>query len=488
MRRGAKPGSGSRSKLLLSQSRSWVLFTGRSLASIPLGKDSKTGASTAWNFVSGVVSGAWNFIRDNVFNPIVNFVMAILTPIWNVLSEVISTVWNTISTVIGAAWNWIRDNVLQPLWDFISSYIIPIFQLIGAIVEIVFTLIGLAIYYAWTSVIWPVFKAIWNFINNDLGSVFNWLYENVVKPVWNAIQTAISWAWNNVIKPVFDAIWGFLKNTLGPVFSWLYDNVIQPVWNAIQTAVSFAWNNVIKPVFDAINNFLRNVVGPAFTWLRDNVITPVWNGISSTITGVWNTITSAIRTGVNFAIGAFNSLAGAVNSIGDKLHIGIHVDPMPLIGPPQMAAGGVIPQAPRAGGVFNKVRAIVGEGSNQFPEYVIPTDPRFRGRALELLKQANVRMLADGGVVGTAGAVLDDLGGWLDTATGKVKSGMANSVLNPIFAAVEKTLQAIPITFIRDMIYAVENDIRSWVAGDTKKGIQWRFDQGQPGRQLDSCW
>lgn len=75
--------------------------------------------------------------------------------------------------------------------------------------------------------------------------------------------------------------------------------------------------------------------------------------------------------------------------------------------PPAGARGGVIKGGVAyfaGGGLFNQATAIVGEGNA--PEYVIPTDRKYRGRALGLWQQAGAALMAEGGTVGGDGASL----------------------------------------------------------------------------------
>ena len=125
------------------------------------------------------------------------------------------------------------------------------------------------------------------------------------------------------------------------------------------------------------------------------------NAIYNTIAFIWNAIAGVIEGGVNFFIKAFNLVASAVNAVADFLHIDekyrvtemgeismprlneqAPVNTGPGVGVTPMAAGGVAP-IDRRGGAYNVPRAIVGEGSKIYPEYVIPTDPQYRNRALE---------------------------------------------------------------------------------------------------------
>ncbi|MFI1830676.1 M23 family metallopeptidase [Streptomyces sp. NPDC020412] len=60
---------------------------------------------------------------------------------------------------------------------------------------------------------------------------------------------------------------------------------------------------------------------------------------------------------------------------------------------------------------MNRPTAIVGEGNPAHPEFVIPTDPKFRGRALSLWQAAGTQLMADGGIVGWLGDKAQKIGG-----------------------------------------------------------------------------
>lgn len=77
-----------------------------------------------------------------------------------------------------------------------------------------------------------------------------------------------------------------------------------------------------------------------------------------------------------------------------------------------LATGGVM-RAGTGGGRVNSITAIVGEEAPRWPEYVIPTNPQHRRRALDLMSQASgdlgVAGLAAGGVVGA----WEERGNWV---------------------------------------------------------------------------
>jgi hypothetical protein len=94
----------------------------------------------------------------------------------------------------------------------------------------------------------------------------------------------------------------------------------------------------------------------------------------------------------------------------------------------------------------NRPTAIVGEGNPRYPEYVIPTDPKYRSRALSLHQAAGTQLLESGGVLGgawdwTKDTVSDVIGkgiNWAKTGAdllihpSKVWTGLMKPILNRV--------------------------------------------------------
>src|SRR5690606_10531623 len=131
--------------------------------------------------------------------------------------------------------------------------------------------------------------------------------------------------------------------------------------------------------FQAIRNFIKDKLGPVFTDLKDTAGNSL-NKIKNIAKTAGEQLANFCTTGVNLVIEAFNTLAKGVKWVGEKLGIEITINTIPDIQPLKLAKGGIVPTDPE-GGLYAGVRAIVGEGSNVWPEYVIPTDPRYRSRA-----------------------------------------------------------------------------------------------------------
>src|SRR5690606_18258144 len=241
----------------------------------------------------------------------------------------------------------------------------------------------------------------------------------VVQAVWAKIQGAISWAWHVIIKPIWDAVWGFIANTLLPWFQSLWEKV-KSVWQKISDKITNVWNWIRDHIWNPLINFIVEKFIPKFLELKDKVV-DVWNKIKDKAKAIWNKVLSIVEGAINGIIDIINVFIRAINSIADTIGIDFeireirHVD---LVGGggdrrrgrgarggggsmSLMAEGGVVPhQEIGSGFVTNRPRAIVGEGSRIHPEYVIPTDPKHRSRALSLFEQLGYALMDKGGYLG----------------------------------------------------------------------------------------
>ncbi|MDT0451872.1 hypothetical protein [Streptomyces hesseae] len=333
--------------------------------------------STIW---ATVIQPAFSWLADVIMVRVAPAVLWLwqnaFLPAFQMIGQVVSAVWfGVLQPVLLALWSVIANTLFPIVRDFAMVVVWPMFQLIGQVIKTV-----------WLDVIWPTLQLFWSFIKNILWPVIVLLYDAVVKPTFDLIGAAIVVAWSYVIRPAVDAFAWFLKNVLGPTISWLYNSIVKPVWRWISDAIVWGWENAIQPAFSALKDGISSI-SSAFAHAKDGIAV------------AWKKIEGATKDPINFVIGTvwnsgvldiWNTLTGWIPGIGDKLKM----EKLPLL-----AAGGPLPVRP---GVFNQPTAIVGEGNPRYPEYVIPTDPRYRARALGLLQAAGTQMLAKGGVLGSA--------------------------------------------------------------------------------------
>lgn len=328
--------------------------------------------------------------------------------------------------------------LLPPIVNLVAqliTFLVPILRvLIGVVVQVVSTLLKLLIPVIefLVTVISAVANGISWFIRNVLGPVFRWLYYNVVKPVFGFIGTLIKTWWNVTVKPIFNLVKWVISNVVAPAIRWLWSNIVKPVFTQIGNHVRWAWNTLIKPAFNAIRSVINNIIAPAVRWLWNTIIKPTFSKIGSHIKWVWENVirrafdavkTAVGRVGTAFARGAsairtaWSKVADyakkpinfVIGTVYNKGIIGLWNKVMGWLKLPGSLKLGTFPMLESGGELsrvqpmkVNRPKAIVGEGNPRYPEYVIPTDPKYRGRASALWAAAggDMQLLAKGGLIG----------------------------------------------------------------------------------------
>lgn len=255
---------------------------------------------------------------------------------------------------------------------------------------------------------------------NAIAAPFRWLWHNVMVPVWKGIQAAVhpfvimfnvwslmiraaikvvgiiaTWLWRNAIAPAFRGI----QAVVGAVWRWVKANVLGPFSEGFRTVgrwASWLWHTALAPAWHGIQTVLHN----AWSWINAHVVSPMIRVFTKTIPDAFkkgaslagkgfDAIRNLAKKPVNFLIGTVydNGIRAFVGRIANWVNGKKSSNPLPYV--PQLAAGGV----------FNTPTAIVGEGNPAYSEYVIPTDPRHRSRALALYSQLGTQLMAGGGVI-----------------------------------------------------------------------------------------
>lgn len=210
-------------------------------------------------------------------------------------------VWNrivTIGTKIQAAFNFVMN--ANPILR-IGSIILAV----GAALVWFFTqtetgkniwagfvgFLGDAWDWLWNDILSPVFT----WIGEAWGNLTQWFadaWNNTLKPVWDAISTAALWLWNTVLSPVFTWIGDHWKYVILGI-QWYWNNVLKRVWDAVSVAAQWLWNSVLSPVFTWIGNTWSNILD-GMKWAWDNVLRPAWDAIVRAAQWMWNNVLSPI--------------------------------------------------------------------------------------------------------------------------------------------------------------------------------------------------
>lgn len=299
--------------------------------------------------------------------------------IWIILKPVLGVILGLIGLILSALIGAIAGGI-KPFIEAIGGIIAGIIRVIRGIVEF---LVG-------------VFTGDWGKAWQGIKDIFLGLWD----AIWSALKGIVLTIWG-LIKGLVEGIWNFFK--------WLWDelvghSIIPDMINGIASwfnkMVEFAklpFKLLKDLIFEAIDlikdkfnqwidrfNWVKGQIGLVIDWLKGRF----WETVNTWI-DVYNNIRGWIDTFVNkfneiknrFSFwglfdGIKDAFKSAINWVIDKwnsLHFGIGgID----IGTPNI-------QKLAKGGVTSGV-AIVGEGRPQYPEYVIPTDPSYRKRAVQL--------------------------------------------------------------------------------------------------------
>jgi hypothetical protein len=296
----------------------------------------------------------------------------------------------------------------------------PIVVVIGAIILAIGLLVA-AVLWAWNHWAW---------------------FRTSVTAVWRAVQTAavafVVWTqlkfipfFTRTLPAVFTGLltwvrghWPLILTLLaGPI--GLAVLAIVRHWDDIEGAFSNSWSWLRKNVLNPMGGFFTKTIPGWAGSMRDHVV-KAWDDTAAGVSKTWGKIEDAAKKPVNFIVDTVwnHGIVGIWGKVSGW------IPGLPKLGKlPMLAAGGTLPVQP---GRFNAPTAIVGEGNPRHPEYVIPTDPRYRSRALTLLGEAGAQMLAGGGIIGT---VTSDLTGAAKTVGGAVASGVSTAtdfLLDPV--------------------------------------------------------
>lgn len=321
----------------------------------------------------------------------------------------------------------------------------------------------------------------------DFGKILGKVFEDI----YNVVKRVIT----DVIKIYLYPLELEFK-VVKAVVTDLWKDGIVPAWDGIKSAISGAWNDVIKPIGGFMQKMFSDV-GNAASFLWTKAIKPAWGFITSATKKLWSDVGGFFITGINAVIGFVDKLLGYLN---DAIGWLVTIPTIPKIsvgggggsgkgGTPGHASGAVM------GDGFSKIgsgfvtagpKAIVGEGNAAHPEYVIPTDPAHRNRALSLFSSLGAQLLQGGGKVGAPGSLagisvgsgtvsghtgggglLGDLKRGASVAAGFARNFAAKgalAALHTLELPLLGIIDAFPLKFARDMGHGIINKVNTAAA------------------------
>jgi phage-related protein len=429
---------------------------------------------------------------------------AVFDEIWEIIKGAGKVIWGLVKGIVEGIYDffvWIYDVL-------IGHSIVP--DLVDGIIDI-FKLLIVVPKWIWDHVlkpVWDFFVELWS--DHVKPELSKW-WERI-KNVWNALLSLGKWVWDNVLKPVFNWFKDLWTDYVKPELNKWWER-IKTAWNAITGLPGWVWTNILQPVFQSYKDLWTQHVGPklaewwgnikdawnnlkkAGDWVKTNVMDPVknafvegWNAIKDWFTNNSGKILAPIKSIVKLVVGAINWIIKGINQL-DHLP-GVKINIAELVLPEGFAQGGIPSRRVGSGFITSGARAIVGEGRQAYPEYVIPTDPRYRDRAQRLtaaaarrLDMSAVPMHGIGGILGDIGDTIGDLGGFAwDKVKDAGKFAWTNTT-DPFFNLAEAAANKIDWYVGQQAAKGGIDIARQWVKqGQAKWEEAWEQAKPAPGK------
>ena len=237
---------------------------------------------TAWNLVSGIISGALSTIQG-----IINIFAGILTGdwsrIWDGLTQVVSGFWQTITTIFSTGWQAIQLAIdvgitaVRALWDG-----------------------------AWAALS-AVVSTVWSTISGAVTGGLTWITEQISLHI-------------SAIRSVWDAGWAAITTA------------VSAAWAAVTSTVSGAWAAVTAAVstgVSAVVGFVAAMPGQilaalgALPGLLVGLASSMIQTFLSTVQSTWTSVAGWLSTVPGLIVSALGSLATTLAGAGRDLIVGL---------------------------------------------------------------------------------------------------------------------------------------------------------------------
>lgn len=438
------------------------------------------------------VRANWPLLLGALTGP-VGFATAYIITHWQQVAGAFTWLWHTATRIWGALWNTIKA------WaGAAAGWVVGMFTGQAR---------GLAAVFSWIrTTATRIWGAFWNTVKAWASAAAAWVRGMLNREVrgWAAVFT---WVRNTATR-IWGALWNTVKAWAAAAAAWVRSMLNREIrgWASVftwvRTTVSRIWGafwNTVKSWANAAAQWVRSMLNreargwlSVFNWIRGTASAAwraLWNWVQSFASGAWR----RVRSGINaFAFGVRDAFRWAVRAvqaawrqvenvakapvnfvirwvydsgirtIWNKVAGLVHLGKLPYVRP--LAAGGTVPAS--QAGYVTQPTAIVGEGAA--PEYVIPTDPKYRGRALALWQAAGTQLMAAGGIVPTLKSLGSSAASFFAHPLSSLQhmfSGVFKGLSGFATSTWGKAIGKIPHMLVTKLISAAENAVGSIAAG-----------------------
>ena len=304
--------------------------------------------------------------------------------------------------MIVEAWQWLYDNIIEPVKNLVMD-------IVGFFTDLYDTLIG-------NSIIPDIVNGIVEWFTNLIGWIVDIVTTivNFIRDHWQLLIAIFLGPLGIILGLVithWDAIKNFISTTINAILSGIrtvfgiVSSFLSGVWNGIKETASSIWNGIKSAIIDPITSAADTAKEKVQNIL--DKVRSAWSGIVAFVQGIWNGVKSAITGPIQ---GAYDFVADKVGAIGRLVQGAIDtVNNIPGAG----VAKNVLGWLHAEGGVFSQPH--MGIVAERGPEAIVPLSNPMR--AMQVMHQAGLdRMMGmmsqqrgfNGPLVSMPGAVIQD--------------------------------------------------------------------------------
>jgi TP901 family phage tail tape measure protein len=219
---------------------------------------------------------------------------------------------------------------------------------------------------------WGFQEKLYGFII-DVGTALPGKIAEWIPALWNWITDAATGLWDKWVE-FRNKLYGFIGDVATGIWDKIWNEWIPSFWNWIIEAKN-GISTRIGGIWDTIWGFISGLPGR----------------IGGAASGMWDGISDAFKGALNKVIGWWNnfSLEAKIpsNWFTDSVGLGGKTFGVNTPDISYLAQGGKM-YGTGMSGIVDSSMYLVGEGNKNYPEFVIPSDPAYRGRAQMLLSEA----------------------------------------------------------------------------------------------------
>ncbi|MFJ9671311.1 hypothetical protein ACIRP5_11055 [Streptomyces sp. NPDC101221] len=266
-----------------------------------------TAAMAAFQLVTA--AGPWGWIAIGI-----GLVVAAIILLW--------TKCEWFRNAVKSIWQWLKESYNTYVKPFVDGFIAG-FQYLYDI------LVG-------HSIIPDLVNAIVWWITEPLASVFRWLHENVIKPVWNAISSFMTSAWGKIKTYVLYPIRDFFTKTV-PGWATSLKSKVTGAWNGLRGGLSDAWGRIKSSTLYPVRDFFTKTVPGWGRTLRDKV-TEAFVKMANGIKDAWDKIKGYAKAPIKFVVDTVYNTG--IRGVWNKIASAFGADKLPYF---KFASGGIMP-------------------------------------------------------------------------------------------------------------------------------------------------